>query len=159
MLYICRNYLHAFLSFSPREFRNDFLELLRRRFGEHLKHYAHNNFLTLQPAQGQQRPVLFLGTKRVHNNIVYNEYISHREHIHMNATQWETLTDFTKWLGREGKSKTHLNSGDGSPLQAENELSSFLWKFTEKRMGRAIKEEHSSPGLVLCAPVKYQCLE
>lgn len=43
-----------------------------------------------------------LGTKRVHNNIVYNEYIGHREHIHMNATQWETLTDFTKWLGREG---------------------------------------------------------
>ncbi|OXB64340.1 hypothetical protein ASZ78_004973 [Callipepla squamata] len=45
------------------------------------------------------------GTKRVHNNIVYNEYISHREHIHMNATQWETLTDFTKWLGREGLCK------------------------------------------------------
>uniref|UniRef100_A0A8B9C935 DNA/RNA-binding protein KIN17 n=1 Tax=Anser brachyrhynchus TaxID=132585 RepID=A0A8B9C935_9AVES len=66
------------LSFYPlREFRNDFLELLRRRFG----------------------------TKRVHNNIVYNEYISHREHIHMNATQWETLTDFTKWLGREGLCK------------------------------------------------------
>uniref|UniRef100_A0A8C2XSP6 DNA/RNA-binding protein KIN17 n=1 Tax=Capra hircus TaxID=9925 RepID=A0A8C2XSP6_CAPHI len=64
-------------SAGTREFRNDFLELLRRRFG----------------------------TKRVHNNIVYNEYISHREHIHMNATQWETLTDFTKWLGREGLCK------------------------------------------------------
>ncbi|NWI13343.1 KIN17 protein, partial [Crypturellus soui] len=63
-----------FLNYFSQEFRNDFLELLRRRFG----------------------------TKRVHNNIVYNEYISHREHIHMNATQWETLTDFTKWLGREG---------------------------------------------------------
>uniref|UniRef100_A0A8C9FHS3 Kin17 DNA and RNA binding protein n=1 Tax=Pavo cristatus TaxID=9049 RepID=A0A8C9FHS3_PAVCR len=63
-----------FLNYFSEEFRNDFLELLRRRFG----------------------------TKRVHNNIVYNEYISHREHIHMNATQWETLTDFTKWLGREG---------------------------------------------------------
>uniref|UniRef100_A0A2K5MLG5 DNA/RNA-binding protein KIN17 n=1 Tax=Cercocebus atys TaxID=9531 RepID=A0A2K5MLG5_CERAT len=63
--------------FFQMEFRNDFLELLRRRFG----------------------------TKRVHNNIVYNEYISHREHIHMNATQWETLTDFTKWLGREGLCK------------------------------------------------------
>ncbi|XP_037396881.1 DNA/RNA-binding protein KIN17 isoform X2 [Pygocentrus nattereri] len=57
-----------------KEFKSDFLELLRRRFG----------------------------TKRVHNNIVYNEYISDREHVHMNATQWETLTDFTKWLGREG---------------------------------------------------------
>lgn len=43
------------------------------------------------------------GTKRVHNNIVYNEYISNREHVHMNATQWETLTDFTKWVGREGE--------------------------------------------------------
>ncbi|KAM7367331.1 hypothetical protein PAMP_015241 [Pampus punctatissimus] len=45
------------------------------------------------------------GTKRVHNNIVYNEYISDREHVHMNSTQWETLTDFTKWLGREGLCK------------------------------------------------------
>lgn len=49
--------------------------------------------------------VIFPGTKRVHNNIVYNEYISHREHVHMNSTKWETLTDFTKWLGREGKHK------------------------------------------------------
>ncbi|NP_001087479.1 Kin17 DNA and RNA binding protein S homeolog [Xenopus laevis] len=63
-------------SFSD-EFRTEFLELLKRRFG----------------------------TKRVHNNIVYNEYIGHREHVHMNATQWETLTDFTKWLGREGYCK------------------------------------------------------
>ncbi|KAJ8384553.1 hypothetical protein AAFF_G00200860 [Aldrovandia affinis] len=46
-----------------------------------------------------------LRTKRVHNNIVYNEYISDREHIHMNSTQWETLTDFTKWLGKEGYCK------------------------------------------------------
>ncbi|NWT68327.1 KIN17 protein, partial [Prunella himalayana] len=63
-----------FVDYFSEEFRRDFLELLRRRFG----------------------------TKRVHNNIVYNEYVSHREHIHMNATRWETLTDFTKWLGREG---------------------------------------------------------
>uniref|UniRef100_A0A3Q3AT83 DNA/RNA-binding protein KIN17 n=1 Tax=Kryptolebias marmoratus TaxID=37003 RepID=A0A3Q3AT83_KRYMA len=63
-----------FMDYFSNEFKSDFVELLRRRFG----------------------------TKRVHNNIVYNEYISHREHIHMNSTQWETLTDFTKWLGREG---------------------------------------------------------
>ncbi|XP_061570168.1 DNA/RNA-binding protein KIN17 [Cololabis saira] len=63
-----------FMDYFSNEFKSDFVELLRRRFG----------------------------TKRVHNNIVYNEYISHREHVHMNSTQWETLTDFTKWLGREG---------------------------------------------------------
>lgn len=65
---------NKFMDYFSDEFKSDFLELLSRRFG----------------------------TKRVHNNIVYNEYISHREHVHMNSTQWETLTDFTKWLGREG---------------------------------------------------------
>ncbi|XP_035531485.1 DNA/RNA-binding protein KIN17 [Morone saxatilis] len=65
---------NKFMDYFSDEFKSDFLELLSRRFG----------------------------TKRVHNNIVYNEYISDREHVHMNSTQWETLTDFTKWLGREG---------------------------------------------------------
>uniref|UniRef100_A0A8C9MXU2 DNA/RNA-binding protein KIN17 n=1 Tax=Serinus canaria TaxID=9135 RepID=A0A8C9MXU2_SERCA len=63
-----------FMDYFSEEFRRDFLELLRRRFG----------------------------TRRVHNNVVYNEYVSHRGHVHMNATRWETLSDFTKWLGREG---------------------------------------------------------
>lgn len=68
---------NQFMDYFSDEFKRDFLELLRRRFG----------------------------TKRVHNNIVYNEYISHREHVHMNSTQWETLTDFTKWIGKEGMAK------------------------------------------------------
>ncbi|XP_013163911.1 PREDICTED: DNA/RNA-binding protein KIN17 [Papilio xuthus] len=58
-----------------REFADGYLELLKRQFG----------------------------TKRVNANKVYQDYISNREHLHMNATQWETLTDFVKWLGREGK--------------------------------------------------------
>lgn len=60
-------------SFS-KDFLEGFMEVLRRRFG----------------------------TKRVHANIVYQEYITDRHHIHMNSTQWETLTDFVKWTGREG---------------------------------------------------------
>ncbi|CAG9574948.1 unnamed protein product [Danaus chrysippus] len=58
-----------------KEFSDGYVELLRRQFG----------------------------TKRVNANKVYQDYISHRDHLHMNATQWETLTDFVKWLGREGK--------------------------------------------------------
>ncbi|CAG5117939.1 unnamed protein product, partial [Candidula unifasciata] len=58
-----------------KDFETEYLELLRRRFG----------------------------TKRVHANLVYQEYISFREHVHMNSTQWETLTDFVKHLGKEGK--------------------------------------------------------
>ncbi|XP_064483551.1 DNA/RNA-binding protein KIN17-like [Ornithodoros turicata] len=60
-------------SFSS-EFAQSFLELLKRRFG----------------------------TKRVHANQVYQEYIADKNHLHMNATRWLTLTSFVKWLGREG---------------------------------------------------------
>ncbi|KAL5995045.1 DNA/RNA-binding protein kin17 [Asimina triloba] len=42
---------------------------------------------------------------RIAATVVYNEYISDRHHIHMNSTQWATLTDFVKFLGRTGKCK------------------------------------------------------
>jgi len=63
-----------FLDGFSKEFLDDFLHLLNRQWG----------------------------TKRVHCNIVYQEYIADRNHTHMNSTQWETLTEFVKWLGREG---------------------------------------------------------
>ena len=66
-----------FIDTFSKEFEDDFMLLLRRRFG----------------------------TRRVHANVVYQEYISDRNHLHMNSTQWETLTEFVKWLGREGKCK------------------------------------------------------
>ena len=65
---------NKYLDAFSEEFLSDFLDLLRRRFG----------------------------TKRVNNNQVYNEYIQFKEHIHMNSTKWVTLSEFTKWLGREG---------------------------------------------------------
>lgn len=60
-------------SFS-KEFADGYVELLRRRFG----------------------------TKRVSANKVYQEYISNKDHLHMNATKWLTLSDFVKHLGRTG---------------------------------------------------------
>lgn len=42
------------------------------------------------------------GTKRVNANIVYQEYISDRDHVHMNATRWFSLTQYVKFLGRNG---------------------------------------------------------
>ena len=57
-----------------REFQQEFVKLLSRRHG----------------------------TKRVLANQVYQEYISDRNHLHMNATRWNTLSDFVKHLGKEG---------------------------------------------------------
>lgn len=42
-------------------------------------------------------------TRRVHSNIVYQEYIADKEHLHMNATKWVTLTEFVKYLGAQGE--------------------------------------------------------
>mmetsp|Transcript_2849 Transcript_2849/g.3841 ORF Transcript_2849/g.3841 Transcript_2849/m.3841 type:complete len:361 (+) Transcript_2849:318-1400(+) len=42
-------------------------------------------------------------TKKVKANVVYNEFIQDKMHIHMNATYWGTLTSFVNYLGREGK--------------------------------------------------------
>lgn len=43
------------------------------------------------------------GTKRVAANRVYQEMIADKQHIHMNATTWTTLTGFCIYLGKEGK--------------------------------------------------------
>ncbi|KAK4703776.1 DNA/RNA-binding protein KIN17, partial [Phenoliferia sp. Uapishka_3] len=65
--------------------------------GKHIKDYS---------AQFQGEFVAMLsrrwGTKRVRINQVYQEYISDKAHLHMNATRWLSLTEFCKHLGRSG---------------------------------------------------------
>ncbi|KAI9799679.1 MAG: hypothetical protein M1825_004414 [Sarcosagium campestre] len=56
------------------QFQRDFLQLLRTAHGE----------------------------KQVHINHFYQEYIANKEHVHMNATKWPSLTEFAKHVGREG---------------------------------------------------------
>lgn len=45
-------------------------------------------------------------TKRVLANTVYQDYIKDRDHIHLNATRWTSLTEFAEWLGENGYVKT-----------------------------------------------------
>jgi len=62
------------------------------------------------------------GEKKIHINHFYQEYISNKEHVHMNATRWPSLTEFAKYLGREGICRVeenekgiHLSWIDNSP--------------------------------------------
>ena len=57
-----------------QEFLRDFMQLLRLQYG----------------------------TRRVRANEVYQEYIKDKNHYHINATKWETLTGFVMFLGRTG---------------------------------------------------------
>ncbi|CAI2726590.1 unnamed protein product [Schistosoma spindalis] len=63
-----------FISSFSSDFLKGYLDILRRQFGG----------------------------KRVHSNVVYQEYIKDKEHIHMNATRWHTLTGLCMWLGKQG---------------------------------------------------------
>ncbi|KAI1405956.1 domain of Kin17 curved DNA-binding protein-domain-containing protein [Hypoxylon fuscum] len=62
------------------------------------------------------------GEKSVQMNQFYQNYIANKEHIHMNATKWHSLTEFAKHLGREGICKVeetdkgiHIAWVDDSP--------------------------------------------
>lgn len=49
------------------------------------------------------------GEKQIHINRFYQEYIANKEHIHMNATKWPSLTELAKYLGREGICRVEEN--------------------------------------------------
>ncbi|KAI1103251.1 domain of Kin17 curved DNA-binding protein-domain-containing protein [Jackrogersella minutella] len=49
------------------------------------------------------------GEKQVQINHFYQTYIANKEHIHMNATKWHSLTEFAKHLGREGLCRVEEN--------------------------------------------------
>ncbi|KAG6190364.1 hypothetical protein E4U36_003007 [Claviceps purpurea] len=62
------------------------------------------------------------GEKQVQMNHFYQEYIANKEHIHMNATRWPSLTEFAKYLGKEGICRVeetekgiHISWIDNSP--------------------------------------------
>ena len=69
--------------------------------GEDPKKYI-NNFSTQFQRDFMQLLRVGHGEKKVHINQFYQEYISNKEHVHMNATKWPSLTEFAKHLGREG---------------------------------------------------------
>jgi DNA/RNA-binding protein KIN17 len=52
------------------------------------------------------------GEKKINVNHFYQEYISNKEHIHMNSTRWASLTEFAKHLGREGICRVEEEEAD-----------------------------------------------
>lgn len=98
-------HLHKVTSEFSSDFLGSFLQILRRQYGG----------------------------KRVSANRVYQEYIADKNHTHMNATRWHTLSGFVQWLGKTGyakvdyveeKNQWYLEYVDNSPetLQRKAEV-------------------------------------
>ncbi|GEQ69180.1 hypothetical protein JCM33374_g2851 [Metschnikowia sp. JCM 33374] len=61
------------------------------------------------------------GTKKISANKFYQEYILHdKDHVHMNATRWTSLTAFVKHLGRSGKVRVDI------PPDIDDEFNLFI---------------------------------
>lgn len=112
------------ISDYSNQFQRDFLQLLRTSHGE----------------------------KNMHMNHFYQEYISNKEHIHMNSTRWPSLTEFAKHLGREGLCRVednekglHISWIDNSPeaLRRQDAIrkKERQDKGDEEREQRLIKEQ------------------
>ncbi|KAJ3119490.1 DNA/RNA-binding protein kin17 [Physocladia obscura] len=43
------------------------------------------------------------GSKRVHANVVYQEYIANKDHVHMNSTCWNSLNGFIRTMASQGR--------------------------------------------------------
>lgn len=72
------------------------------------------------------------GTKQVSANRIYQEYIADKQHVHMNATIWTTLTGFCKYLGKEGKCEVEETEVGLSNILIETHKSYFV-KLKEMR--------------------------
>ncbi|AOA62770.1 Zinc finger protein [Komagataella phaffii CBS 7435] len=53
------------------------------------------------------------GDKFVGANRFYQEYIQDKQHIHMNATRWSSLTVFVSYLGQEGLCRVKQDDAEG----------------------------------------------
>ncbi|ODQ63897.1 hypothetical protein NADFUDRAFT_83977, partial [Nadsonia fulvescens var. elongata DSM 6958] len=53
------------------------------------------------------------GEKAINANRFYQEYIGEQDHIHMNATSWPNLSEFVKYLGKEGLCRVTETEKDG----------------------------------------------
>ncbi|KAG2125297.1 domain of Kin17 curved DNA-binding protein-domain-containing protein [Suillus cothurnatus] len=86
MLVVGENAGRHIADFSS-QFQHDFVQLLSRRYN----------------------------TKRVRVNQVYQEFIQDKNHLHMNATRWVTLTEFAKHLGAQTEKGWFIAWIDSSP--------------------------------------------
>ncbi|CEP60745.1 Rts2p LALA0_S01e17986g [Lachancea lanzarotensis] len=60
------------------------------------------------------------GEKKIDANKFYNEFIQDRDHVHMNATKYTSLTKFILHLSKTGKIRLHNIEGDEDSIDVES---------------------------------------
>jgi DNA/RNA-binding protein KIN17 len=80
--------------------------------------------------------------KRTRANDVYQEYIRHNNHIHMNATVWHTLGEFVEYLGQTKKCQIDQDETFGWHIQLiDKERELRIQKMAERLQNEKTDEE------------------
>jgi len=108
------------------------------------------------------------GGRRVLANAVYRTYIKDKQHFHMNATVWETLTSFCVYLGKEAKAEVDTVEGklwikyidrDPAVIRRQEHVQKVLRLEAKDRMRadeRAEEQRKRAMEVELAKPVKPQ---
>lgn len=88
--------------------------------GKHIDAYSQQ----FEEAFMQLLSTRYCGSGAVLANEVYQDFIRDRDHVHMTATQWTTLTDFIQWLSSE--------EGGAKVLVSEDERGRTLIEYVDQ---------------------------
>ncbi|OLL22769.1 KIN17-like protein [Neolecta irregularis DAH-3] len=94
------------------------------------------------------------GEKKVNANHFYQEYISHKSHVHMNGTHWVTLTEFVKHLGREGICKVEQNEKGWYMSWIDNSPESMRRKEIVRKRERLDKGEENRENKLIAQQIE-----
>jgi DNA/RNA-binding protein KIN17 len=88
-------------------------------------------------------PLRRYGTRRIRANLVYQEFIQERHHLHMNATRWTSLSSFVKHLGREGVVRAEENEKGWFIEWVDNSPAALARQDALQKMNRAKIDEET----------------
>ncbi|KAG1445726.1 hypothetical protein G6F56_009814 [Rhizopus delemar] len=125
MLLVAQNPGRYISNFSD-EFKNNFIRLVSR---------AH-------------------GTKRVLANSVYMDYIAQKDHVHMNATKWNSLSEFCKAMGRAGIFRVDESERGLHIAWVDNSPKALAKQAAIQKMERANKDDEERDKELLEEQVK-----
>lgn len=88
-------------------------------------------------------------TNRVHSNLVYQEYIADKEHVHLSGTRWGGLREFCFYLDRNGIAKCEETDKGIFLTWIDNNLEDRQKREKEERKIKAERTEQERDDAVL----------
>ena len=87
---------------------------------------------------------------------MYQEYIADKNHVHMNATRWHTLSGFVQWLGKTGYAKIdYVEEKNQWYIEyIDNSAETLQRKMEQEKLAKSRKDDHEREQMDIAAMVE-----